>query len=248
MYMKLSEFVSQYTLEDILKIEHNDSQNQVIKRAWESIRHTYGDTKVVRQSFLYILLQTALVSYQIAGSWPLWWDEITQKIISDFDRVFRLFLSGESTDVWWYETLTNSKYNKRLYNNKSMRMLKFHASYQMFDVEVVDYFSLYQDMEKLLGLLAVCMKTDRSAKTISFAVKIFGYGARRVYDQMILYPMGISIPLDSRLRTIGRKEHGEISDKDLLAWYNQLWQDVAIPPLHLDSLLWLEYWEKYGKR
>ena len=66
--MKLSEFVSQYTLEDILKIEHNDSQNQAIKRAWENIREKNGDSKLVRQSFLYILMQTALVSYQIAGS------------------------------------------------------------------------------------------------------------------------------------------------------------------------------------
>jgi DNA-(apurinic or apyrimidinic site) lyase len=39
-------------------------------------------------------------------------------------------------------------------------------------------------------------------KTMTFAIKMFGYGARVVFDKFVKYPMNIKIPVDSRIMKI----------------------------------------------
>ena len=244
--MKVSKFIAKYSLDDVLKIEQNDSQNLAIKHAWETIRDQYGDSMSARNSFLYLLIQTALVSYQVAGSWPLWWDEITQKIAADFGDVWPLLREGQCPGERWYKTLTNSHYNKRLYNNKRNRLVRFYKYFgEYFNVETIDYEYFYNDMKSLLQYIMSTTKATSISKTAVFAIKIFGYGARRVYDDLKIFPMDISIPLDSRLRKIWKLELGEVRDTDLLNWFNELWKKHGIPPLHLDSLLRIEYWNIY---
>jgi DNA-(apurinic or apyrimidinic site) lyase len=44
-------------------------------------------------------------------------------------------------------------------------------------------------MNRLLIEIAESMKMSTNAKTMTFAVKMFGYAARLVYDEFIPYPM-----------------------------------------------------------
>ncbi len=243
--MDIISFINQHTLQDILLIEAQDQQLQVIQRAWQAIRTKHGEHDSVKHAFLYVLLQTALISYQIAGSGPLRRTEITQKIEKDFDHLHASLLDSRCVSPWRLQTMISSQYNKRIYNIKSQRIAKFFAQYdQYFHIETTSYHDFYHDMAWLVSLLATSMKQKITNKTITFAVKIFGYGARTVYDQLRHYPMNIRIPLDSRLRTIGKQQWGELSDKQYQEKFQLLAEKFTIPPLHLDSLIWLKYREK----
>lgn len=50
--------------------------------------------------------------------------------------------------------------------------------------------------------IAQIMNQKQDAKTIVFTTKMFGYGARIVFEKIIKYPFEIQIPLDSRLTRI----------------------------------------------
>ena len=118
-------------------------------------------------------MQTALVSYQIAWSWPLRWEEITQKIADDFHVLLEIFESGQANDSWWLKTMKSSRYNKRLYNNKANRIAKFFEFYQDFHHDKYCYSKLYNDMNLLWEILAKSLKSPKDAKTTVFAVKMF---------------------------------------------------------------------------
>lgn len=248
MMIALKSFIAEYDLSAVLAIERGDVQRIVIHEAWQTIRTQYGDVKAVRNIFLYLVLQTALVSYQIAGSGPLRWTEIMQKITTDFGVLSRMLHDRSSTHVWWLATMQNSRYNKRLYNMKAKRLASFFAAYDQFDHDGVCFSAWYEDMESLWLLLSRAMKQSLFAKTIVFAVKMFGYAASAVYDRFVVYPARIPIPLDSRLRTIALAQDDflgkqKIQDRLLHEYFAQLATDSGLPPLHLDSLLWLRYWE-----
>jgi N-glycosylase/DNA lyase len=51
------------------------------------------------------------------------------------------------------------------------------------------------------------------------------------------------LPLDSRLKNIYKKytKNKEYSKKDIQKFYLVLSQKLNIPPLHLDTVLWLNY-------
>jgi DNA-(apurinic or apyrimidinic site) lyase len=82
---------------------------------------------------------------------------------------------------------------------------------------------------------------------MTFAVKMFGYAARLVYDEFIPYPMWIKIPVDSRISLIVKHMGIEWND-DVQKYFQSLAEEFGVPPLHLDSLFWIEYWGKMGKK
>ncbi len=57
-------------------------------------------------------------------------------------------------------------------------------------------------MAHLCAKLADGMQQTVRSKTITLAVKMFGYAARIVTGKFVLYPMDVQIPVDSRLRQI----------------------------------------------
>jgi DNA-(apurinic or apyrimidinic site) lyase len=59
-------------------------------------------------------------------------------------------------------------------------------------------------MIELRDKLAKIMNQKIDTKTIVFAVKMFSYGARNIYD-FISYPKEICIPIDSRLTALFEK-------------------------------------------
>lgn len=102
-------------------------------------------------------------------------------------------------------------------------------------------------MDVLWIELSQHMKQKRTNKTMSFAVKMYGYAIRIISNHFVPYPISICIPLDSRLMTIYKKDVSkkDCSDDDIISYYQFLAEKNNIAPLHLDSLLWIDYREKY---
>lgn len=234
--MSLLDEISNHNLQEILLIEENDRQFLALKKSWENIKQTIcplHDKNKIGDFFLLMVLQNSLISYQIAGSGEQRWEEFGGRLSLDFIDLFTGFLLWNASHERFYNLMKSSKYNKRLYNIKAWRLKKFHEKNILTD----DMYSYYNDMEKLMEKLAKIMKSDKNSKTIVFAVKMFGYGARIVFDEYIKYPMSISIPVDSRIRRIFLDKYGKMTDKEILLEAQRLSEKSGIPPLHLDSFL-----------
>ncbi|HCY20375.1 TPA: hypothetical protein DIC40_00590 [Patescibacteria group bacterium] len=78
------------------------------------------------------------------------------------------------------------------------------------------------------------------SKTLCFAVKMFGYAARVVYDKFVPYPLDVAIPVDSRIRKLFLISYGALSDKEIIAKTYELSKISGISSLHLDSLFWIK--------
>lgn len=59
--------------------------------------------------------------------------------------------------------------------------------------------------------------------------------------------MDVRIPVDSRLQQIYIKHFPGHTDneKTIQAYFQDLAESFGIPPLHLDSLVWIDYREKH---
>lgn len=239
--MKLIDYMQQFSLDDVLAIEHSDKQFLVLQEAWNSIDSQKLSDK---ELFVFLVLQCALVGFQIAGSGPLRWEEFAQKI--QHNRNILQEMQYNNIDRW-YQFLTTSRYNKRLYNNKRKRLEKFASAYNTI-VTNVKLVSHHEDMTNFWKVLSVAMQQDPHNKTMAFAVKMYGYAVRIVTNTFVTYPMDIVIPLDSRLRRIAIQQDSSYSianDATIIDYYQWLAEKYDIPPLHLDSLIWIDYREKY---
>lgn len=246
--MKLEAFISQYNIDQILDIEHSDPQFLALKKAWQNLSNSFDITDFDKNLFLYLILQNSLVSYQIA-----WWGEFRRKefadkVTKDFGMLKKIFKSWKSNIDWRYDFLVTSKYNKRIYNIKISRLKKFENFLELKCLFQSNYFVLYNNMQLLLELISKIMKTKKESKTLVFAIKMFWYGARIVYDEFIMYPNDIPIPVDSRLKKIYEKQFEKIDlEHHIQQYFSSLSSDLGVPPLHLDSLIWLSYRNKFMK-
>lgn len=120
----------------------------------------------------------------------------------DFEILVKLFSENKSNVDRWYNFLTNSRYNKRIYNIKTQRLRKFEEIKK--SVNLYENFGeyYYENMLELLNLICNVMNQKPDSKTVVFAIKMFGYGARIIFDKIIPYDENINIPLDSRLKKI----------------------------------------------
>ncbi|USN55938.1 MAG: N-glycosylase/DNA lyase [Candidatus Peribacteria bacterium] len=96
-------------------------------------------------------------------------------------------------------------------------------------------------------LLGEIMNQKNYAKTITFGTKMFGYGCRIIFEELIYFPFEVAIPVDSRLTQIYQCMHNtqESYSTYILSYYNQLGKKYDLPPLHLDSLLRIKYRDTY---
>ncbi|MEM1700473.1 MAG: N-glycosylase/DNA lyase [Candidatus Anstonellales archaeon] len=161
--------------------------------------------------FLTLIVKNALIAFQLTSKGEHYWQEFSEYFISNPDK-----------DI--VDFLRTSKGNRLYHNIKINRLERIENS-----VFGIDY---YWDMNKLRRELE--LKLNSTGKTIFFAVKMYGYGARIVSKQFIPYPTSIPIPVDSRVRKITERIGG--SDPE------RFWQEVShqtgVPPLHIDSIIW----------
>jgi N-glycosylase/DNA lyase len=92
----------------------------------------------------------------------LWWEEFSKKIYEDFD-ILKETISNKNDNIKWrHSFLTNSKYNKRLYNLKTNRLKKFDVI--KLDLSIFEdgfsFINHYNDMENLFEILKKTLNSD----------------------------------------------------------------------------------------
>jgi len=129
--------------------------------------------------------------------------------------------------------LPHSRNNRRLTRQKARRLAKAAPFLLSLNTETVHRY--HRDMTSLARDLARTLGTDPESKTVVFAVKTFGYAAREITGEYVPYPFDVPIPVDSRITKITRR----ITDEDPVTFWNRVAERTSVPPLHLDTVLWL---------
>ncbi|WP_171814836.1 N-glycosylase/DNA lyase [Thermococcus litoralis] len=173
--------------------------------------------------FLKLVIANSIVSYQLSAKGEKWWWE--------FSRYFSKN-PPKGIVAAYSEFLPNSKTNRRLIQPKLNRLKKlepFLSSLTMEDLR--DY---YHNMLRFRDHLARVMNSKEDAKTIVFAVKMFGYASRIAFKEFIPYPMEIDIPKDFRIENYTKR----FTSEEPVKFWRKISREVGVPPLHIDSILW----------
>ena len=229
----LEKFLSKYNIQKAKELEHKDPQFLALEKSWENIKDKDNNL------FSFLVIQCALVSYQIAWSGELRRAEFWEKIQKDWNTLLNMRNNNKTDTERRFNFLKTSKNNKRIYNIKKSRIEKFN---KILTTEK-DFFQYHNNSEKLNEILAKTMSTQTSSKTIVFAIKMFGYAYTIISWKDIQYPTSIDIPVDSRLKRIYEiNTHKNTKDEsEIRKYFWNLSIKFDIPPLDLDTILWLEY-------
>ena len=210
--MEIIQIVKRTGVDGAKYIEENiDPQFHAIKYLHE---HVNGD------SFIPLVVANAIVSYQLSGKGEDWWWE------------FAKWFSKHPVDefsVAYEEFLPRSKTNRRIVRAKIRRLEKINEFLLCLDPQ-----THYRNMVLLRDRLTERLGSSPTAKTVVFAVKMFGYAMRIATGDFQQYPFEIPIPADSRIERITR----QISGEDPICFWNNVAEETSIPPLHIDSILW----------
>ena len=175
--------------------------------------------------FMKLVIANSLVSYQLSGKGEDWWWE--------FSKYFSDNPPAGSISKAYSEFLPNSKTNRRLVVGKTRRLERVEPFLNSLSLDdLMEYY--FNGMERLRDDLARALGSKRSAKTVVFAVKMFGYAGRIAFDKFVPYPMAIEIPDDVRINTYTRR----FTNEPPVSFWNRIAEKTGIPPLHIDSILW----------
>ncbi|MBM7410053.1 N-glycosylase/DNA lyase [Methanococcus maripaludis] len=177
------------------------------------------------EMFIKLVILNSIVSYQLCTTGELWWEEFS-KYWSKHDA------NNENLGESYVNFLENSKGNKRLLNVKIKRIEKIIPFLE--NLNLLDFKTYYSDMGKLLENLSKYLNSKKNSKTVVFAVKMFGYASRIVFNEFFPYPMNIEIPKDSRIEKYTLK----FTDENPIKFWNEVSKTTNIPPLHIDSIIW----------
>ena len=192
--------------------EHIDPQ-------FKALTHLYHHIED-RNAFPRLVVANALVSYQLSGRGEEWWWEFAH-----------WFSRREVKDIYeaYSKFLPKSRTNRRLVHAKLKRLERAKGFLMEMDVD-----RYYKDMLSLRDALAGVLNTRKDAKTVVFAVKMFGYAMRIATGEFVPYPMEVPIPVDSRIERV-TKRFGRV---DPIHFWNTVAGRTGVPPLHIDSILW----------
>ena len=217
---KLYERLSNYTLEDALNLELKDRQFIALEKLWKKL--------LDKELFLALTISNSIICYQLSWKWENYWEEFSDYFTAiEVDRFN--FLDKLSFFI------SQSKNNKRFVSTKQWRIEKIRPFIDSFFWKGEYY---YKNMTQLRDELSKTMKQKKDAKTIVFAVKMFWYSSRTLFD-FIEYPEDVSIPIDSRLSNLFEIYKWEYEDINL--FYSDLSNNLKISPLHLDWIVWNLY-------
>jgi len=225
---RLYEKLKKYTLEDAINIEKIDRQ-------FLSLEKLYKNKILDDKIYLFIIIVNALICYQLSWKWEDYWEEFWEALINNkitnFSEIY----------IFFEEFIPESKNNKRFVNIKLKRVQKIETFYLDF-ISKSKYY--YEYMWELVDILSKIMNQKKEAKTIVFAVKMFSYWARNIFD-LKYFPEDIMIPIDSRLEKLYEKYNLEWTKyshiQEIKSFYIELSKKLKIPLLHLDAILWVNY-------
>lgn len=214
--------LKKYRLKDAIKLEEKDRQFIALKKLEKNV-----DDK---ELYLALIISNSIICYQLSWKWESYWEEFSEYFSKQEITPFNLI---DELAIF----IANSKNNKRFVQAKQKRLEKLRPFLDKF-LWSSKYF--YENMVELRDLLAKTMKQKLDAKTIVFAIKMFGYWARNIYD-FLEYPKDIFIPIDSRLIALFEKYSKGREQKGINIFYSDLSEKLNIPILHLDWIVWTLY-------
>jgi len=234
---KLYNKLKQYSISDAIKIEESDRQYIALKNLSENIEN--------KELYLSLILANAIICYQLSWKWENYWEEFAEYFTTlspeggkypkgDRGLIIEWIISELSTFI------KQSKNNKRFIDTKVKRLEKLKS---FLDIFIWNEELYYDDMEKLRDSLAKTMKQKKDAKTIVFAVKMFSYWARNIYNKINYFPENINVPVDSRLIALYEKYQNPLAPLSggIEQFYSDLSKKLNIPELHLDAIVWVNY-------
>ncbi len=175
--------------------------------------------------FMKLVMANAVVSYQLSGRGEDWWWE--------FSRYFSDNPPDDGIVEAYSSFLPRSRTNRRLVTPKVSRLERFEPFLDSLSFrDLRDYY--FGGMTHLRNEIARVLNSKENAKTIVFAVKMFGYAGRIVFGEFVPYPMEIEIPEDSRITAYTKR----FTDEKPAGFWSRIGRETGIPPLHIDSILW----------
>ncbi len=175
--------------------------------------------------FIKLVVANSIVSYQLSAKGEQWWWE--------FSRYFSANPPEEGIAKAYVKFLPSSTTNRRLVAGKLKRLEKLQPFLDGLDLKALRRY-YFGGMESLRDDLARVLNSKRSAKTIVFAVKMFGYAGRIAFGEFVPYPMGIEIPDDVRINAYTKR----FTNEPPVSFWGRIAEETGIPPLHIDSILW----------
>lgn len=211
-----------------LKIECARKIEEKVDLQYTSLENLHRNLKN-DEIFIKLVIINALVSYQLSTTGESWWGEF-----SDYWSTEARNMADESADIFehYKDFIVNSKGNKRLLGAKLKRIEKIKPFLEKLTLE--DLKKYYKNMSSFRNDLVAALKTKKDAKTVVFAVKMFGYASRIVFNEFIPYPMEIEIPKDIRIEKYTKR----YTEEDPIKFWNRIALETGIPPLHIDSIVW----------
>jgi len=215
---ELVRILKKFKIRDVFLIESNyDPQ-------YAALTYLYNHVNK-QENFLLIIILNAIISYQLTGTGEQYWWE--------FSQYFSRNSVGVDIIGSLIEFLKSSRFNARLREVKISRLLKLRNFSCSFHTKITDYINspiiLVKDLARNLN-------SKENAKTIVFATKMFHYGCRIANLTNKPLPYEIPIPVDTRIKYLSTKLGIQ---RNIQEFWNKIAQKVKIPPLHLDSLLWV---------
>ncbi|MEL9991024.1 MAG: N-glycosylase/DNA lyase [Thermoproteus sp.] len=204
--------------EAILALEKRDPQYLAICK----LCRARGEEDTARLAML-----NALVSYRLAGKGEEHWEYFAE-----------FFSRRRSRDICeeFLEYLKASPYLALARNAKIKRTLKACR----YEPDLEDLTKTWRDLAALVG-------ADTESKTIVFAIKILNYVYICCRGTERLLPMEIPIPVDYRVAKLSAclglirasPEEALRRAREVQEAWNKVAKESGIPPLHIDTLLWL---------
>ncbi len=222
---KLYTILKDFTIKDAIFNEENDRQFLALKDLYEKINN--------KELFLPLVLSNSIVCYQLSSSWEKYWEEFSQEA-SKFN-----FATMDDIYFFFIDFLPKSTWNKRFLDTKISRLKKLRP---FLDDLFFNQKYFYKNMALLQKKLADTMNQKLWDKTIVFWVKMYSYGSRIRFWNLIEFPKEIVIPIDSRLENMFEKFKWDFT-WNIESFYSELAKKMNLAPLHLDWLIWTKYGE-----
>jgi len=239
---RVGEALKALGLESALKVEELDPQFQAAKLIVNKMGFGPALTLVALNS---------LISYRLGGRGEDYWSE------------FALFISKVSEPKNLRDAvklvisfLSSSRINITLRRSKVSRLLRASVINVLEPWTIVKYVKS-RNLRNLARSMASSLKTKWTSKTVVFAIKMLCYAYRAYKGKPLIAPFNIPIPMDSRIAKLSWTSGiVDVIDEEPLSWSKvvkaitskpsltqRAWSRVAkicgIPPIHLDSILWL---------
>ncbi len=228
---RIAEAVRKVGMDAVRAIEENDPQYKALRRLVEGL----GDPCLAG----FLAVANALVSYRLSLPGEEYWEEFSEAALR--------YRWGMGIQGFFEDFLRSSKANRLGVEAKLRRIRRLLGT-----INPEKICGMCGDLEGLRTLIARALGSKPGSKTIVFAVKMYYYICRITGDEPRI-PMGIEIPVDSRIallaatsgiivdggwRSIWRRLYREEPGLAARAW-GMVAQAAGVPPLNLDALLWL---------